>query len=136
MSTNSRIGIENSDGTVSSVYCHWDGYPSHNGIILMEHYQDREKVQKLINLGSLSLLDERVEPDVNETHSFDKPIQGITIAYHRDRQESYEGPRVDKDLKSYAKSDIQEYGYVYTLKGVWKVCKFSDRKLVKVSDLL
>ena len=27
MATRSRIAIELSDGTVKSVYCHWDGYP-------------------------------------------------------------------------------------------------------------
>lgn len=33
MATRSRIGIENQDGTVTSVYCHWDGYPENNGRI-------------------------------------------------------------------------------------------------------
>jgi hypothetical protein len=26
MSTRSRIGIENQDGTTTSIYCHFDGY--------------------------------------------------------------------------------------------------------------
>ena len=54
MATRSRIGIENEDGTVSSVYCHWDGYPSGNGRTLVEYYSDREKVKELIALGSIS----------------------------------------------------------------------------------
>ena len=137
MATRSRIGIENPDGTVSSVYCHWDGYPSNNGRILCEHYTDREKVQKLIELGSLSLLDERVAPEANEPHTFDKPINGVTVAYHRDRGEDYDEPRLDESIAKYAKSDIEEYGYVFTKKGEWVVAGYhTGKKLTKVLDLL
>ena len=51
MATRSRIAIENQDGTVKSIYCHWDGYISHNGKISFENY-DREKLEKLIFLVS------------------------------------------------------------------------------------
>ena len=27
MATRSRIAKQNPDGTIKSVYCHWDGYP-------------------------------------------------------------------------------------------------------------
>ncbi len=39
MSTRSRIAIENVDNTVTSIYCHFDGYVSHNGDILQNHSQ-------------------------------------------------------------------------------------------------
>ena len=142
MATRSRIGIVNEDGTVSSIYCHWDGYPSNNGRILVEDYTDRDKVKSLIELGSISSLDEHVEPpsivDENDTngrkgermlkkfgvtraHSFDNPMPGVTVAYHRDRGEDYIEPRINKSLEEYFASDNEEYGYVFTLDGEWLV---------------
>ena len=43
MSTRSHIGIWNEDGSLDVIYCHWDGYPSYNGAVLLHHYQDPEK---------------------------------------------------------------------------------------------
>ena len=40
MATRSRIAIEKENGTVESIYCHWDGYPENNGRILVENYTD------------------------------------------------------------------------------------------------
>ena len=56
MGTRSRIGIEMPDHSVVSVYCHWDGYPEGNGKTLVEHYQNREDVQELIDGGGISSL--------------------------------------------------------------------------------
>ena len=66
MSTRSRIGIEFENGTVASIYCHWDGYPDNNGVILLEHYQDVEKIKQLIELGDISSL----APEIGEKHDF------------------------------------------------------------------
>ena len=38
MATRNRIAIENQDGTVISIYCHWDGHIETNGKILFENY--------------------------------------------------------------------------------------------------
>jgi hypothetical protein len=54
MSTRSRIGLELSDGSVISSYCHFDGYPEYNDRILRTHYNTREKVEELIDLGDCS----------------------------------------------------------------------------------
>ena len=35
MSTRSRIGLQLANGSVLSVYCHWDGYPEFNGVKLV-----------------------------------------------------------------------------------------------------
>lgn len=56
MSTHCRIGMLNNDGTVTSIYCHWDGYPEGVGAILNRNYLDREKILKLMRLGDLSAL--------------------------------------------------------------------------------
>ena len=54
MATRSTIGVLNTDGSVTAVYCHWDGYPEHNGKILIENYTTEEKVRELISFGSIS----------------------------------------------------------------------------------
>jgi len=71
MSTRSRIAIETKSGTVKSIYCHFDGYVSGVGKTLYNHY-DKEKLEKLIELGDISSLGESTEN---------------TVAYHRDRGE-------------------------------------------------
>ena len=117
MATRSRIAIENGDGTVRSIYCHWDGYPSNNGRLLKSHYRDRKKVEELIALGDISYL--APELRANGPHSFESPADGVVVAYHRDRGEDYNAPEETSSIAAFAKSDIEEYGYVFTKEGQW-----------------
>ena len=63
MATRSRIAIENQDGTVQSIYCHFDGYIDGVGKRLFNRY-DREKLKSLIELGDISSLGESTENTV------------------------------------------------------------------------
>lgn len=135
MATRSRIGIENEDGTVSSVYCHWDGYPDNNGKILLSNYTDREKAEELIALGSISSLGKSIAPNPGLDHSFKKPQDDVTVAYHRDRGEALDVGRIDASLEEFEKGDNEEYGYVLTKTNVWLVTGY--RKALKsVKDIL
>ena len=86
MSTRSNIGIVNDDGSVTGIYCHWDGYPEHNGKLLLNHYTTSGIVYELMDLGNLSYLDEKLNTDL--PHSFKNPVKGVCVAYGRDRGES------------------------------------------------
>ena len=66
MSTNSRIGIliPSTDPTYSddsvlirSIYCHWDGYPTHMGKALHQHYGRKDLVNELLDKGDARLID-------------------------------------------------------------------------------
>lgn len=57
MGTRSRIAIRNADNTYTSVYCHWDGYPSHHGPILQQDYGTEDKVRALLAGGDFSSLE-------------------------------------------------------------------------------
>ena len=103
MSTRSRIAIEKQDGTVTSIYCHFDGYISGNGEILQNHFQDREKVEQLMALGDISSL----ESDIDET-----------IAYHRDRGEDL-NQHQHKDVEGFFVDNIHPYGYLFTKDNKW-----------------
>lgn len=120
MATRSRIGMEMADGSVKSIYCHWDGYVSHNGAILAKHYTDPKKVEALIELGAISSLNENVKPE-NGDHSFNSPQEGVTVAYHRDRGEEKIPARIDLSVPDFFNSDIEEYGYLFTQEGEWLV---------------
>jgi hypothetical protein len=117
MATRSRIGIQDENGTVRSIYCHFDGYPEGVGATLNEHYSNRQKLNMLINLGDISILGENVA--TMDEHSFNNPKEGITVAYHRDRGEELKHAREDESLESFSKSDYESYSYVYTLEGKW-----------------
>lgn len=78
MSTRSSISMIKEDGSVSQVYCHWDGYISNNGIILFNYYQNVDKIKKLISLGDMSSLKPEVEP--NGYHTYNSPQDNVTIS--------------------------------------------------------
>ena len=112
MSTRSRIAIENQDGTVTSVYCHFDGYLEGVGKKLFEHY-DREKTEQLVALGDLSQLNESTEN---------------SIAYCRDRNEDLNFTTFPntQDLFDYGFESGIEYIYCLTIGGIWLVKKYSS----------
>jgi hypothetical protein len=89
MGTRSFIIVANPKGDFTGSYCHWDGYPSHNGRILLEHYSTKAKARELIRLGWLSSLGERAKPLNPEAHSYDNKEEGTTVAYGRDRGEAW-----------------------------------------------
>lgn len=118
MATRSRIAIEDQTGKVRSIYCHWDGYPSNNGRILLQHYKTQEKVEALIALGSISSLAPETEIPEGVEHNFKTPANGITVAYNRDRGETLDIKHHDS-VGDFINSDIEEYGYVFTAAGEW-----------------
>ena len=95
MSTPSFIGVLYKEGIIKFVYCHSDGYPSYLGKMLLKHYNTPELATALVDLGSLSMVRERLAPDEGETHTFDTPVRhgpkgGVTTAYYRDRGDDLE----------------------------------------------
>jgi len=124
MSTRSRIGIELQNGSVLSVYHHWDGYPEGLGKILTEHYTTKEKVTELIDGGDMS------SAWTNAGFKNETVAQGPL--YYSQRGEDCP-PRLDADLNEYL-CDGEEYAYLFT-NGEW-VCynmnQFDDSKLPEI----
>lgn len=131
MGTRSRIGIELEDGTIKSVYCHWDGYPSHNGKILKEHYNSAEKAHELINMGDISSLREKI----GNKHDFMNGPDDECIFYHRDRGDDWEDTQ---PVESNSRDEFLnltshthgEYAYLFTNKG-WLFSPLDDLPLLK-----
>jgi len=117
MSTNARIGMTTDavGSAVRSIYTHWDGYPTHHGRILFEHYTSADAVRDLLDLGDLSSLGYTL----GEKHDFDAHRGEETCnAYGRDREETDVAARTHDPL-SWPDSG-QEYEYLFTLTDGWQ----------------
>lgn len=127
MATRSRIAIENENGTINSIYCHWDGYIENNGVLLYENYSDRTKLQELIDLGDISSLAENIKTD--EVHTWDNPKDGIVRAYHRDRGEDFNSKSYDniEELFDHGFDTCEEYVYCYTKNDEWVVKQVGEK---------
>jgi len=96
MSTRCRIGIKNKDGTITSIYCHHDGYVKGGvGEKLVNHYKTSEKIYALMSLGDLDSLG--TEPCINERAG--EMCDFITLMnpklYHKWYQEAYPDNKCD-----------------------------------------
>lgn len=117
MATRSTITARLSDGTYRTVYCHYDGYPEgpHGvGWKLQQHYNSQELAEKVTSLGSLSYIDSSC--DVPPGHSFGTPVEGHTVAYHRDRGEPWDRCRPGLGTTygaAVAQTGVQEYNYLW-----------------------
>ena len=130
MGTRSRIGIQLSDDSILSVYCHWDGYPEFNGVKLVEHFNSYEKAVELIDGGDISALWTNAGWS-NET------LPEVGPLYYSSRGEDLP-PRLDADLCEFLLPDnSEEYAYLFR-NDEW-VCynmnRFNDSKLPEVVEI-
>lgn len=135
MATRSAIAMRTVTGQITAVYCHWDGYPAHNGEILNTHYTDPNKIVELISLGGLSSL----RPEIGEKHPFSKfelaegetyneaEFEDQCTFYHRDR-----GEPLDVHVFTDAKDFVENFGmgveYYYLWNGTeWLVNGYGNK---------
>ncbi len=125
MATRSLIGINLDNGITKIIYCHWDGYPEHNGELLVNHYTSPAAITALMELGDLSSLD--VTPS-------------SCIAYHRDRKEPW-GMVEPRDVNTSELAAVgNDYGvdyiYVYNDEHEWECSRLQyTGELVPVNIL-
>ena len=118
MSTRSMIAKQIAEDEYLAVYCHQDGYLSHNGALLVDCYNTPEKVDALLALGELSHLGKDLEAASYE-NAGRKGMDGVTVAYCRDMGEAYSKP-VTYTLKELCSETPAAYQYVFTLEHEWK----------------
>jgi hypothetical protein len=131
MSTRSRIGLELKNGSILSVYHHWDGYPEWLGRILKTHYNTREKVAELIDGGDMS------SAWTNATWHDSDATNVYGPQYYSQRGDNCP-PRLDADLCEYLlPENSEEYAYLFR-NGEW-VCygmnQFDDSKLPEIVEI-
>jgi hypothetical protein len=122
MGTRSTIALEFADGTVEQVYCHWDGYLSHNGQILLKHYSNPFILRDLIDLGDISSLGKEIgekhafsqfELRAEEVQAYKELTENWTTFYGRDRGETGADKKSFVDFQDYlAHHQYEEYEYI------------------------
>jgi len=118
MGTRSAIGYKTPEGKIRAKYSHYDGYPACTGAILQDHYQEARKIAQMVELGDQSFLEEEIFP--KGEHSFNKPEDGVTVFYGRDRGETgVEAQEFDtvQEFVDYYASAGCEYFYLHTTGG-------------------
>ena len=137
MATRSNIGIVNSDGSVTGIYCHWDGYPENNGKLLLNHYNNTAIVYELMDLGNLSYLAENLYCDDNN-HSFENPADKVCVAYGRDRGEkNVEFKYFDNisEFEKFADNTAADYQYLFNdNKWTYREFRSTDWKDLTLDD--
>src|SRR5574344_1387346 len=135
MSTRSLICMQKDDDKYEAIYCHSDGYLTFNGAMLLDHYSDKDKLQKLLDLGNISSLQEKIEPDPTKPHSFDysQRQDDVVVAYARDRgDENQEFSKCTlEELKNW---DWIEYIYIFDLDNKWKYLDYPFNTLKDVKE--
>ncbi|EOY5688485.1 TPA: hypothetical protein ACVTEY_000144 [Salmonella enterica subsp. enterica] len=112
MATSCSITANLSDGTLKTIYCHFDGYPAWAGSILKTHYTTQELVDSLISGGHISSLGSST--DKPEGHAHDTPVSGYTVYYIRDRgdDEKLNAPTELSNMSQVHKN-WQDYNYYW-----------------------
>jgi len=145
MGTHSRIGVMHGD-TVKSVYCHWDGYLEHNGVILQKHY-DSARANNLVALGDISSLGKeigekhpfsRFDTDISD-EAYEKLYGNMTTFYGRDRDEQGVDFKVAHTFASFL-DQVEACGaeYYYIMRdGVWYCgSPYKGSKLLPLAEAL
>lgn len=142
MATRSGIGIMKADGTIDAIYCHNDGYLEGVGAVLAEHYNNEEKINKLLDLGDISGLGSELEypedADLGDPVVDDEmtimmkraQYSDVTVAYHRDmgeRMSSVKKSTYNNEEAFTTAFDSMGAEYCYLFKdNEWYVSTFDD----------
>lgn len=115
MSTRSEIAIQNADGSISSIYCHWDGYLEGVGSTLNKHYGSYRLGLSIIEQNDCSSLGETIEE---------------SCFYNTWRNEDTKSKKFDNEyhfMKAFADDIFAEYIYLFK-DNAWYVseCKLVD----------
>ena len=129
MATRSRIGYQLKDGSIISVYCHWDGYPQFNGVKLKEHFNTRDAVSELIDGGDISALYTNVGWN-NETLPTSGPL------YYSERGDRDIEPKLSNSHDEFVKLTDDctgEYAYLF-VNGTWTCYDVNESKYISLYE--
>jgi len=112
MATRSAIAIETGlpemgPCIIHAVYCHWDGYVTNNGALLLKYFDSLPSAVALIKGGSISSLGEGI--DKTEFHHRDMGREMVPASEYGTREEFIED------------SNGLEYLYILNQNDAWEV---------------
>ena len=105
MSTRSFIAVKKEDKSYDAIYCHFDGYPEGVGAMLLENYNTKELIEKLISNGDMSSIGKTTKE---------------CVFYHRDREEELNISRykTKAELDKAYRASWCQYLYIFN-EDVW-----------------
>jgi hypothetical protein len=115
MATRGRIGIQLKDGSVLSVYSHWDNYPEWNGKKLKEHFNSYEQAAELIDGGDISSL-------WTDTDWQNNKMEEYRTLYYAERGEADTEPNLHNSFQAFisgVNDSWADYAYLFA-DGEWK----------------
>ena len=158
MGTRTAVFMEQPNGTFKGVYVHYDGYLEGVGQNLLDNYQDREKVQRLIDIAKpiaslgtdLNLVSDsfkrledgetRISQDTTEQF-FATSLEEIrherylTLGENREIIGYYSNQdEVNGNFREFLGSDNNGFIYVYDKDGDWLVAQYKDTMPPKFAE--
>ena len=119
MGTRSYIAKQVGVNSFRTIFSQLEGYPSYLGMLLVDHYNSEEMVDKLLDLGDIYVLRPKLEPDVNQPHDFLNNQKDVTLTFARDlKEEGFEA--TIKTLEELDENWGIEYAYIFTRENKWK----------------
>ncbi len=124
MATRARIGIENADGSITTSYHHWDGYPAGLGFNLISHWDNPETLLEAISLGDAShwgkSIGKQIDFDCRDDNYYKQNVVGAKL---------YDTYAVfKKALQSISPCGV-EFAYVLRLDGTWTMIDVYGKKV-------
>jgi len=129
MATRSIIAKLDEKG-VEAIYCHSDGYLEHTGKILDQHYANEDKVDELLSLGDVSIVDENIGVKIDFNDYKLRAENKQCLFYARDRGEKYKQAEQLEDESALLKHAFEYYDadlvYMFAF-GSWYVYDNSNK---------
>ena len=127
MATRSIIAKTQPSGKIKASYCHFDGYPEHNGKILASYYTDKKKINALLAEGEISVLGHNIGKKIDfDDYQLCHALNQCRF-YHRDRGEKLRKNTVKdaSELEEYASDCNAEFVYLFK-ENKWHVLNVYD----------
>ena len=127
MATRSVIAKTQPSGKIKASYCHFDGYPEHNGKILASYYTDKKKINALLAEGEISVLGRNIGEKIDfDDYQLCHALNQCRF-YHRDRGEKLRKNTVRdaSELEEYANDCNAEFVYLFK-ENKWHVLNVYD----------
>ena len=115
MGTDCYIALEETDGTIRYIYCHFDGYLSGVGKQLYTYYKTRELVSTLVEKGSIV--------------SLELPIHEMK---HYEPIKTFKADDIYEFESNFFNEPTIQYYYLFTIDNEW-ACK--NKGLIYLHDL-
>ena len=120
MGTHSYIAKQIGPNQYRTVYCQLDGHLEYQGAMLLEHFSDPDRIDQLLDLGDIYLLEPKLDPDASRKHDCINHQDGVTVAFQRDADCTGVEARV-MTLQELDNSDeFIEFVYIFNQNNQWQ----------------